>query len=402
MRRSLSFVLFFLSLVAAGTLVLAGADEGDGIWAHLVTPRDGKEVIGKIVLEAEVLAVEPIRDVVFFVDGRPVGQLSTAPYRMRYNLGEENRSHTIEVVATDIAGRQAKHRVTTVPVPVAGEYDVELQQLYVTVTRDGERVLDLERDDFRVLDEGNSENLVTFERGDVPFTAVLLIDSSASMYGSKIEAARAGATAFIQGMRELDRGKVTVFSDVIQNSTSFSGIREVLTAGLIGATGQGGTAINDNLYTALKLLETRQGRRLVVLLSDGIDSHSVLDGEDVLDYARRSQAMVYWIRLLKGGESADIENGPNMASAWRTPADFRRQAMSLRELVKQSGGRIIPARSTDEIEPVFIDILRELREQYALGYYPTEQRNDGSWRRIKVKVDQSGVKVRTHEGYLDL
>jgi len=51
---------------------------------------------------------------------------------------------------------------------------------------------------------------------------------------------------------------------------------------------------------------------------------------------------------------------------------------------------------------VFIDILRELREQYALGYYPTEQRNDGSWRRIKVKVDQSGVKVRTHEGYLDL
>ena len=402
MRRSLVFVLFFWSLVTAGTLVLAGADEGDGIWAHLVTPRDGKEAIGKIVLEAEVLSVEPIRDVVFFVDGRPVGQLITAPYRMRYDLGEENRSHTIEVVATDIAGRQAKHRVMTTPVPVGGEYDVELQQVYVTVTRDGERVLDLEREDFRVLDEGNSEKLITFERGDVPFTAVLLIDSSASMYGSKIEAARAGATAFIQGMRELDRGKVTVFSDVIQNSTSFSGIREVLTAGLIGATGQGGTAVNDNLYTALKLLETRQGRRLVVLLSDGIDSHSVLDGEDVLDYARRSQAIVYWIRLLKGGESADIENGPNMASAWRTPADFRRQAMSLRELVTLSGGRIIPARSTDEIEPVFIDILRELREQYALGYYPTVQRNDGSWRRIKVKVDRGGVKVRTHEGYLDL
>ena len=402
MRRSLVFVLFFWSLVTAGTLVLAGADEGDGIWAHLVTPRDGKEAIGKIVLEAEVLSVEPIRDVVFFVDGRPVGQLITAPYRMRYDLGEENRSHTIEVVATDIAGRQAKHRVMTTPVPVGSEYDVELQQVYVTVTRDGERVLDLEREDFRVLDEGNSEKLITFERGDVPFTAVLLIDSSASMYGSKIEAARAGATAFIQGMRELDRGKVTVFSDVIQNSTSFSGIREVLTAGLIGATGQGGTAVNDNLYTALKLLETRQGRRLVVLLSDGIDSHSVLDGEDVLDYARRSQAMVYWIRLLKGGESADSKNGPNMASAWRTPADFRRQAMSLRELVTLSGGRIIPARSTDEIEPVFIDILRELREQYALGYYPTVQRNDGSWRRIKVKVDRGGVKVRTHEGYLDL
>ena len=139
-----------------------------------------------------------------------------------------------------------------------------------------------------------------------------------------------------------------------------------------------------------------------MLLSDGIDTHSVLDGEDILDHARRSQAMVYWIRLLKAGESAGTDSGPNMASAWRTPADYRRQVASLREVVELSGGRIIPARSTDEIEPVFIEILRELREQYALGYYPKVQRNDGSWRRIKVRVARPRVKVRTHEGYPDL
>jgi Ca-activated chloride channel family protein len=91
-----------------------------------------------------------------------------------------------------------------------------------------------------------------------------------------------------------------------------------------------------------------------------------------------------------------------MASAWRTRPDYRRQAESLRELVELSGGRIIPARSTEEIEPVFIEILRELREQYALGYYPEVQRNDGSWHRIRVRVDRPDVKVRTHEGYLDL
>jgi VWFA-related protein len=379
---------------------VTSADKDDKIWVHFVNPRDGQEAAGEIVLEADVLAVAPIRDVVFFVDGQPIGQMLTPPYRMRYNLGEENRSHTIEVVATDTVGRQARQSVTTVPLPVGAVHEVRLQQLYVTVTRDGKRVLDLSRDDFTILDERSKESLVTFERGDVPFTAVLLIDSSASMYGSKLEAARAGATTFIQGMRELDQGKVTVFSDVIQNSTSFSSIREVLTAGLIGATGQGGTAANDNLYTALKLLETRQGRRLIVLLSDGIDTHSVLGGEDVLNHARRSQAMVYWIRLLKGNE--DENRTPDMASSWRTRADFRRQAESLRELVELSGGRIIPARSTDEIEPVFIEILRELREQYALGYYPSVQRHDGSWRRITVRVDRPGVKVRTHEGYLDM
>ncbi len=83
-------------------------------------------------------------------------------------------------------------------------------------------------------------------------------------------------------MRELDESKVTVFSDVIQNTTPFSGNPEVLTAGLTSALGHGGTAINDNLYVALKLLESRQGRRLVVLLSDGINSHSTLDVADVL------------------------------------------------------------------------------------------------------------------------
>jgi Ca-activated chloride channel family protein len=388
------------SLLTVGIPDMTSAGKDDKIWVHFANPRDGQEAAGEIVLEAEVLAAAPIRDVVFFVDGQPVGQMITPPYRMRYNLGEENRSHTIEVVATDTAGRQARQSVTTVPLPVGTVYEVKLQQLYVTVTRDGERVLDLTRDDFTVLDERKKESLVTFERGDIPFTAVLLIDSSASMYGSKLEAARAGATTFIEGMRELDQGKVTVFSDVIQNSTSFSSIREVLTAGLIGATGQGGTAVNDNLYSALKLLETRQGRRLIVLLSDGIDSHSVLDGEDVLNHARRSQAMVYWIRLLKGTENEN--RMPDMASSWRTRADYRRQSESLRELVELSGGRIIPARSTDEIEPVFIEILRELREQYALGYYPSVQRNDGSWRRITVRIDRPGVKVRTHEGYLDL
>jgi VWFA-related protein len=402
MRRPSLSIVVICSLAALGGLALAASNQDDGIWTHFVAPRDGEEAIGEIVLEAEVLAVDAIRDVVFFVDGRPVGQLTSAPYRMRYDLGEENRPHKLEVVATDVNNRQAMDSVTTTPVPVGNEYEVELQQVYVTVTRDGKRVLDLEQEEFTILDEGRPEELVTFAGGNVPFTAALLIDSSASMYGSKLEAARAGATAFIQGMRKLDRGKVIVYSDVIQNGTAFSGVQEVLTAGLIGATGSGGTAVNDTLYAALKLLESRQGRRLVVLLSDGIDTHSVLDGRDVLDHARRSQAMVYWIRLLNADESADSLDEHDMASAWRTPADYRRQTASLVELVELSGGRIIPARTPNEIEEVFTEILLELREQYALGYYPTGQRNDGSWRRVKVKVDRRGLKVRTHEGYIDL
>ena len=387
-----------LLVVAAPTHSVA--QEGSQVWVHLLEPADGQQVIGEVELVADVLAERPIADVAFFVDGRPVGSLTAAPFRLRLDLGLENRPHVIEVVATDDAGRQARHRVETAMVPLGSRYEVDLKQLYVTVTRDGARVRNLDRDDFTVLDDGRRQELITFENGDVPFTAALLIDASASMYGAKLEAARAGAASFIKGMRELDESKVTVFSDVIQNTTPFSGNPEVLMAGLTNALGQGGTAVNDNLYVALRLLENRQGRRLVVLLSDGIDSHSALGGAEVLEAVRRSEAMVFWIRLLEGNERAD-DPEPQMASAWQMPEDYRRRANALRELVDLSGGRIIPVRSTTEIEPVFIEILRELREQYALGYYPDVQSRDGSWHRLKVRVDRPGAEARTHRGYLN-
>jgi VWFA-related protein len=359
-------------------------------------------VIGDIVLEANVLSVKPIREVVFYVDGRPVGMVTAAPYQLRMSLGDENRVHTFQVIATDVDGSEARETITTKPVPIVGQYEVELQQLYVTVTRNGKRALYLEREDFSVLDEGRPQQLVTFEHGDIPFTAVLLIDASASMYGSKMEAARAGASAFIDGMRELDHGKVIVFSDVIQNSTPFSGVREVLTAGLTGATGEGGTALNDHLFAALKLLEGRQGRRVVVVLSDGTDHHSALGMDQVFEHARRSQALIYWIRLERVHVSATGYDARSVSTAWRRPEEYREQIELLIRAVETSGGRIIDAETPAEIRPIFIEILRELREQYALGYYPDNLRNDGRWHKVKVSVGHWELEVRTHQGYVDL
>jgi Ca-activated chloride channel family protein len=387
-------------LALAGT-ALPGFGQEPGIWVHLTSPADGEAVVGRVRLVAEALAERPLRDLSFFVDGRPVGSLAAPPFELRVDLGGDNRSHLIEVVATDATGRQARHSVRTAPVPVGSEYEVELRQLFVTVTRGGEPVRGLGQGAFTVVDDGRPQQLITFAGGEVPFTAVLLIDASASMYGAKLEAARAGAASFISGMHELDEAKVVAFSDVVQNSTPFSSTPEVLSAGFTGVTGTGGTAVNDHLYAALKLLETRQGRRLVVLLSDGVDSHSALAAAAVREHARRSQAMVYWIRLLDPGESLDERDQPQMVSAWRSPSEYREQRGALQEIVERSGGRVLPVRSPAEIEPVFAAILRELRAQYALGYYPAERRRDGSWHRLRVEVDRSDVDVRTAQGYLD-
>jgi Ca-activated chloride channel family protein len=317
---------------------------------------------------------------------------------MSVDLGAENRPHTIEVVAVDVTGAEGRGSVTTSPVPLAEQFEVELQQLYVTVTNDGSRVLDLTEAEFRVFDEGQQQELITFTHGDLPFTAVLLIDASASMHGAKLEAARAGARAFLDGMRELDQGKVIVFSDVIQSSTPFSYSPDELAAGLIGATGFGGTALNDHLYAAMKMLESRQGRRVVVVLSDGMDSHSVLRMEQVAERARHSQSLLYWIRLER---KADQAAGGRLSSSWRSSEDYANQLSGLEQVVASSGGRTVAARTPQQIRPVFLEILEELRSQYALGYYPQGSRNDGAWRSVEVEVTRSGTHVRTHDGYVD-
>jgi Ca-activated chloride channel family protein len=371
------------------------------IWVSFVTPKNGAELIGEIQVEAEVVSARTVQEVVFYLDGRPLAIVTEPPFRVRVNLGEENRSHRLEVFATDVEGEEAHDSISTRPVPVVGKYEVELQQLYVTVSRGSEPELGLGREEFEVRDDGRPQQIVTFAHGDIPFTAVLLIDASASMHGSKIAAARAGATNFISGMRDLDLAKVIVFSDVIQNSSPFSGLQNVLRTGLIGATGHGGTALNDHLYVALKLLEERQGRRVLVVLSDGTDHHSALGMEQVFAFSRRSQTLIYWIRIVEG-KGPRARTGPrDVSTAWRGPAEYRKQHDLLVKTVHQSGGRIIEAFGPRDFEPVFAEVLRELREQYALGYYPDKDRNDGAWHKVKVLVNRPGLTVRTHAGYID-
>jgi Ca-activated chloride channel family protein len=283
---------------------------------------------------------------------------------------------------------------------------MELQQLYVTVTDEqGQRVLDLGDGAFTILDEGHRQVLTTFARGDIPFTAVLLLDASASMQGEKLTAALAGASSFVLGMEELDLVRILAFSDRLVNSTPFTGVKDLLVTGLEGTQAQGGTALYDHLWAAVKLLEPRQGRRVVVFLSDGIDTHSVLTMDQVYERARRSQTLLYWIRLSRhAGDAAPDDRGSNLSSSWRDAEAYRRQFELLQRAVDESGGRTVVVADPSEIAPVFVEVLRELREQYVLGYYPSDQDDDGRWHDVKVKVNGStrGLEVRTHEGYVDL
>jgi VWFA-related protein len=389
-------------LFCAGVLLTLAPYARGAVFVRIIEPTSRQSVAGPVWVHADVTGDEPVDRVEVVVDGHLAGVDSSPPYRILVDVGPGNVPHVFEVTAVAVSGARGSATVTTAQISIASEVEFDLQQLYVTATRDGEAVHDLAGDDFTVLDEGTEQSLVSFARGDIPFTAALLVDASNSMRGDKQEFAVRGATAFADQMRELDEAKLILFSDGIRAASPFTSFSDLLTASLARVRPIGGTAVNDVLYLALNQLETRQGRRVVVLLSDGVDAHSVLRMRHVLASARRSRAIVYLIRTQNASRPQDMGKPPSATSPWRNLDEHREEFRLLQQVVEESGGRTYDIGTPQAIETAFHDIIRELRDHYVLGYYPTDRRADDSWHRVRVKVDVPGVDVRTAAGYLDV
>jgi VWFA-related protein len=363
---------------------------------RIVRPAPGEPLLGEAEVRAEVTPADTrIERVEFFLDGTLAGTATQAPYRVLVDAGDENREHRVEVVAHAAGGATARASIGTLRLHTDAEIRVDLQQLFVTVEERGRRVTDLTKNDFTVFDQGDPQPIVTFGRGDIPFTAVLLVDSSSSMQGGRLDQALDGARAFFSAMAELDQAKLILFSDHILHETPFTNIQTVLTLGLRGVQAEGGTALNDALYAAVKRLETRRGRKVIVLLSDGIDVESVLSIEEARAIARR-QISLYWLRLRRGEDASRTR----LSSAWRDAPEHQREAERLRTAVLESGGRIMDLGGFQEIPATFTSLLNELRDQYVLGIAPRRTGGPGSWHQVRVEV-RGGLKARTQDGYFE-
>jgi Ca-activated chloride channel homolog len=382
-------------LAAAWLLCAAPAAWATDAW--FVSPDAGEGIYGPVDITAHVETSEPIDHVEFFVDGRSVGVVTSPPWTVTFDVGYENREHDLRLVAVLTGGEQVEARRRTGTFTVDDSLEIELRQLYVNVMSAGQRVPDLERSDFNIIDGGRHEQIVTFEHGDIPMTAVLLLDCSGSMKGERFQAAVRGARTFLRRMAPLDEAKLMLFSDRLLGMTPFTRDAGVLEEALESVEPVGGTAINDYLYAGLKLLDGRQGRRVVVLFTDGLDLHSLLAMRDVLWKAQRSQAVLYWIYLRDPSESGPVE----ISTAWRGYEGNREEFKLLHRAVEESGGHIAELDSPSELEGAFGEIMDELRQQYVLGYYPQETHRDGSWREVDVRVKRLGAKVRTRLGYID-
>jgi Ca-activated chloride channel family protein len=374
-------------------LAAAGAAQA-AVSGQIVSPIPGQPVFGKTDVQVEVSSTEPVKSVEVFVNGKLVGTATQAPWTVSFDAGDQNIKREIKAVVHGASGTTGSHTVLIQPVQIDDQLDLRLQQLFVTVTRGQARTLDLGEGDFKIYDNGRPQEIITFGRGELPLTAVLLLDTSESMQGERIQYARRGAASFLSGLKDVDEASVVMFSDRLLRATPFVSDKKVLTQALEETEATGGTAVNDFLYMSLKLLEPRVGRRVVILLSDGADVHSVVPMSEVLWKARTGQAMVYWIQL-------DENKHKSYVSAWRSVEENDKEYKTLIKTVEESGGRIEKIASASELEGAFQAILRELREQYVLGYYPSDVKKDGRWHEVKVDVARGGVRARTRDGYLD-
>jgi Ca-activated chloride channel family protein len=362
------------------------------VTVRILSPEAGQPVFGATDVRVGVQTAAPIDRVEVFVNGKLAGTCKKPPYHVQVDVGEENVKREFKAVAYTPTGATGADSVLTQPVTINDEMNLKLRALFVSVTRDGSRALNLGKDDFEVRDNGASQEIVTFGRDELPLTAVLLLDTSESMQGKKQEAVRRGAKAFLDGMKSSDEAMMALFSDRLLRFTPFTSDKKSLETALASTQAAGGTAVNDFLYMSLKLLDARQGQRVVVLFSDGSDVHSVLPASDVLWKSRAGQALIYWIQL--GGKHESF------TSSWR---DFRandKEYQELEKTVKESGGRILTIERLEDLEDAFRNVLKELREQYAVGYYPNNSKGDGKWHKLDVRV-RSGGRARTREGYAD-
>lgn len=374
----------------------------------LVSPLAGQPLFGQVEIRVEVRGASvPVKKVEFYFDSVRVAIDETPPFHTVVDAGQRNAEHFIDVVAHGPSGPIGNTSLRSLPLQVDEVIEVGLRQLYVIAERGGRRVTDLERDDFIVLDNGVPQNLITFERGEIPFTATLLLDASASMRGGRLETALEGVKAFTRRMDRLDEAKLVLFSDRVLLETPFTSVASILTLGLGEAKAEGGTALNDAFYLALKRMDGRQGRKVLVLLTDGVDVESVVSMEQVQRIARQSQAVLYWLRLRREGEE---ENGPlqQIYTAWRDAEGHRREIDLLRSTILESGGQILTLDGVEQVQQALATVLHELRDQYVLGYYPSQASgpgrpgdSSGGWHDLEVRVRGEAVKIRTQEGYLE-
>jgi len=258
-----------------------------------------------------------------------------------------------------------------------------LVPVYVTVTdREQRLVAGLEQNDFEVLDNNRTVPILLFDNQPQPITAVVMLDTSASMT-NYLDLLTAAAEQFLIRLLPEDQATVGAFNDKIEFATGITSDRDELVASLKELDFGNPTRLYDAIEASLERLRNIDGRRVVLVFTDGADTASQVGLGYVLDRARNDETMVYAIGL-----ETEYFDGRQYR---RTRPD-----RGLKKLAEETGGGFFELKKSDELGSTFTRIAQELHSQYALGFAPA---NDGKEHKITVKVSKPGLSTRARRTY---
>ena len=255
------------------------------------------------------------------------------------------------------------------------QVDVNLVLLNVTVTDPYDRVVTgLERDNFRVFDEKAEQQIVSFSTEDTPISVGLIFDSSGSM-SDKIQKSKEAVVQFFKTSNPQDEFLLINFNERFNLVSGFTSKFENLENSLISVKAGGKTALLDAVYLGLsEMKKASTNRKALLVISDGGDNHSRYTERDVRQAVRESDVQIYVVGIFEP-----------LASRARTLEEAGGPDL-LAELSQVSGGQMFSVEDPDELPDVMEKVSVELRDQYVVGYKPSNLVRDGRWRRIKIKL----------------
>jgi Ca-activated chloride channel homolog len=268
--------------------------------------------------------------------------------------------------------------------------NVKLVNVFVTVTdQNGAPVGGLSKANFELSEDGTPQKIAVFDKESaLPLSIVLDVDTSLSTRRD-LPLELASARRFVHAiLRPVDALSLYQFSEVVDEVTPFTSDLRTIDRAIDRVHLGSATALYDALYLSAQALERRQGRKVLVVITDGGDTVSQVSYQDALREAQEAEALVYSIIIVPIEASAGRDTGGEHA---------------LIQLSEDTGGRYFYATSTPQLDNAFRQISDELRTQYLLAYYPVRRFSDNDFRQIQVTVqgtpEAASLKVRHRTGY---
>jgi Ca-activated chloride channel family protein len=255
---------------------------------------------------------------------------------------------------------------------------------FVTVVDANNRlVTDLTKEDFEVLDNGRPQEITIFDNEVRPFSVVVMLDTSVSMT-DRLDDLNHGAEQFLMRLLPQDKAMVGAFNDKIEFASGFSSDRNSLISALKHLDFGNQTRLYDGLHAAIDEVENVEGRKVVLLFTDGADFGSKLGSGKALERARNAEVMIYGIGL-----ETEFFNGQSVV---RSKPDS-----ILNRFATETGGGYFDLKKGADLNSSFTRIAQELRSQYLLGFAPAAL--DGKVHRLEVRVKRAGLKARSRRSY---